>query len=162
MTLPKEVREGSPSFMNTWHVVAATAYHAYVSTYLASTTAKTTAFVDLPAQMQHAWCVVAYVAADNAPRRDDLELRLAKHAEQIRAGLAEALKPLSDATLAAAQLAEEGPTARLKQNLVAGCYQIRLRAWAEGPGKNTIHKGLHTELAAQALADAEAVLAVLK
>ena len=62
---------------------------------------------------------------------EELEARLAHHSESLKAGLTAALKPFCDSMLESARIAEEGPTNRLRQNLVAGCYQIRLKALVE-------------------------------
>lgn len=94
---------------------------------------------------------------------EELEARLAHHSESLKAGLTAALKPFCDSMLESARIAEEGPTNRLRQNLVAGCYQIRLKALVEDATEYVVKYSpeVHARLAQLALADAEAVLAVL-
>lgn len=73
----------------------------------------------------------------------------------------------NEVALETQRMQEAGPTERLRQNLVAGCYSIRLRAACEA-GETLETAGVygrdpneHSALARLALADAEAVLAVL-
>lgn len=109
------------------------------------------------------------------------EVRFAAMTKEIRRlseAIVEAQKSANVAHLEAARLSEEGPTTRLRQNLVAGCYQIRLRAECEAAGRVDPRNGAGVDgvsvrlapggvydsraRAEAAVADADAVLAALK
>ncbi len=92
-----------------------------------------------------------------------LRQHLSAHSTRIAEAMSLAMGSLAAATLQAQEIAEDGPTRRLKENLVASCYQIRLRAlMGSADDSEPKHKeATTTKLATLALADAEAVLAAL-